>query len=355
MSENKKYTAEDIRQYLEGRMSPAEMHAFEREALNDPFLADAIEGMGTYDDKAKFFTEAQQLRERLNERVRKRGRILALPILWKVAAVLLIVVTGVAIIVYTSQKNTVPNPEIAKTEKSETAWQKTDTPEASDMAHIVDDTPAKAPQAGVLSSRKQPKKEEQVPTPPPADNLSPQQSLAFEQPATVENETTSPDKMENAKAVPKALEGRAAGINIESDDKRRVEADSIDHTALDEVVIVGYGVRRSKRLLGYSTKTKNSSDIAANSLRKRIEPQGGWDAFENYLSANQNQSVIDTTKRGTEKLSFTITQNGRPSSLKILKSVSPAHDKELTRLINEGPSWQVIKGKKRKVTLSVIF
>src|SRR5215471_7756319 len=38
------YTFDDIQRYLQGKMSPAEMHAMEKAALQDPFLADAIEG-----------------------------------------------------------------------------------------------------------------------------------------------------------------------------------------------------------------------------------------------------------------------------------------------------------------------
>jgi len=38
------YTLTDIEQYLRGNLSPAEMHELEKAALQDPFLADAIEG-----------------------------------------------------------------------------------------------------------------------------------------------------------------------------------------------------------------------------------------------------------------------------------------------------------------------
>lgn len=38
------YTAKDIEQYLSGNMSPVQMHAIEKAALDDPLLADAIEG-----------------------------------------------------------------------------------------------------------------------------------------------------------------------------------------------------------------------------------------------------------------------------------------------------------------------
>ena len=34
----------DIERYLRGEMTAAEMHALEKEALADPFLADALDG-----------------------------------------------------------------------------------------------------------------------------------------------------------------------------------------------------------------------------------------------------------------------------------------------------------------------
>lgn len=37
----------DIERYLKGELTPAEMHALERKALSDPFLAEALEGAGT--------------------------------------------------------------------------------------------------------------------------------------------------------------------------------------------------------------------------------------------------------------------------------------------------------------------
>lgn len=43
------YSFEDIQRYLQGRMSATEMHELERAALQDPFLADAIEGFNESD------------------------------------------------------------------------------------------------------------------------------------------------------------------------------------------------------------------------------------------------------------------------------------------------------------------
>ena len=41
---NNGFTAGDIERYYSGKMSPIEMHQLEKAAMEDPFLADALEG-----------------------------------------------------------------------------------------------------------------------------------------------------------------------------------------------------------------------------------------------------------------------------------------------------------------------
>ncbi|HPH25121.1 MAG TPA: hypothetical protein PLW32_14630, partial [Chitinophagaceae bacterium] len=43
-NEHINYSKADIEKYLQGKMNAAEMYALEKAALQDPFLADAIEG-----------------------------------------------------------------------------------------------------------------------------------------------------------------------------------------------------------------------------------------------------------------------------------------------------------------------
>ncbi len=45
------YTARDIEQYLAGNLSPMQMHAMEKAALDDPFLAEAMEGYEAVQNK----------------------------------------------------------------------------------------------------------------------------------------------------------------------------------------------------------------------------------------------------------------------------------------------------------------
>lgn len=70
--DSKQYSADLIRQYLEGALNESEMHAIEKAALEDPFLADAIDGMS--EARKEFSNETidsnlGKLRTQISERV----------------------------------------------------------------------------------------------------------------------------------------------------------------------------------------------------------------------------------------------------------------------------------------------
>lgn len=59
---------DDIKKYLSGELTPAEMHALEKKALDDPFLEDALEGASQLGSNA-FESELRNLGASLNKRV----------------------------------------------------------------------------------------------------------------------------------------------------------------------------------------------------------------------------------------------------------------------------------------------
>ena len=96
MSELKSYSATDIHRYLQHEMNAGEMHAFEKAMMDDPFLADAIEG---YKQSDTTLADQHLLDiERDLKRAEEKRKVVVMPSRnnswWKVAAVLLLVVTG---------------------------------------------------------------------------------------------------------------------------------------------------------------------------------------------------------------------------------------------------------------------
>lgn len=95
----KHYSAADIQRYLDGKMLPAEMHALEQAALDDPFLADALEGMQqtlAQHDASVMDAHLHDLQRQVYERTRKQSK--QAPVVafrwWQAAAAAVIVITG---------------------------------------------------------------------------------------------------------------------------------------------------------------------------------------------------------------------------------------------------------------------
>lgn len=62
----------DIEKYLRGELSAAEMHALEKEALNDPFLAEALEGVEHAGGADNFLHDLHKLNKSVHQRSHKR-------------------------------------------------------------------------------------------------------------------------------------------------------------------------------------------------------------------------------------------------------------------------------------------
>jgi TonB family protein len=63
----------DIERYLRGEMTPSEMHELEKEALNDPFLSEALEG-ATYAGTDSFLFDLKELRSSFPHRHHKKHK-----------------------------------------------------------------------------------------------------------------------------------------------------------------------------------------------------------------------------------------------------------------------------------------
>lgn len=85
----KNYSADDISRYWQGKLTSEEMHAMERAAMDDPFLADAMEGYSTANPQT-VSNDLAELRERLQE---KSSGARAVPMYrrwWRIAAVIIL-------------------------------------------------------------------------------------------------------------------------------------------------------------------------------------------------------------------------------------------------------------------------
>jgi hypothetical protein len=115
MNEIKKYTTEDFARYHAGTMPAREMHALEKEALEDPFLEDALEGYSITSTPA---SDAAVLRERISDAVSAKKVFFLSPKKgwWRIAA-LLVIMAGAGYLFLTVNNKVSEHNNLAKNEK----------------------------------------------------------------------------------------------------------------------------------------------------------------------------------------------------------------------------------------------
>ena len=116
---------------------------------------------------------------------------------------------------------------------------------------------------------------------------------------------------------------------------------------LEEVVVVGYTIQRKADV------TSSVSVIEKeNKKAKKSEPVIGGKAYENYLKENQIQPIDESGKpvKGKVKLSFHVNEQGRPENITVEKSLNDSANAEAIRLIEEGPDW-TWSDKKANITI----
>ena len=113
------YTAEDIKRYITGAMPPAEMHAMEMAALDDPLLAEAMEGYELMEQK-DWGKELAALKEQFIKEEEKRlapvAKVSSLKWWRAVAATVAIGITVVAAYIFTNKNSNEQAAKIASLE-----------------------------------------------------------------------------------------------------------------------------------------------------------------------------------------------------------------------------------------------
>ena len=111
------FGAADIERYHKGLMNPKEMHAMEKAAMDDPFLADALEGYQV--PGVNIPLDLNELKNRLNERtgqVRLMAPVKKSPYYFLRIAAMIVVVAGAGLLAYTFLNKNGNENAVAKSE-----------------------------------------------------------------------------------------------------------------------------------------------------------------------------------------------------------------------------------------------
>jgi hypothetical protein len=433
------FTAEDIRKYLSGKLTPVEMHAIEKAALEDPFLAEAIEGLSESIEKEgefKVSSELEILKKEFGSR-HHSTETSAVPapvkklLWWKPVAAAAVLLIGAFAAYNLLNTNSSDRRELAVTEKAE------QPPAASAKTTTDSAVPATAKQE---PQQQVPKKEDTAkelvqkkpvpgtPSPSPKRTdpaaVEMEKGLAANSRSGISRTTEAPAAIEPAKDTEekskKELPPNVAGLAIENlkpeikrdlpvnrnnfigqvtDPNKKPIASAViqlqnsekayltdnngffsipsadtsvnvkvgsagfetqtlklnntfastfitlhpQPDALNEVVVTGYG-RQYKR---------DNSARAREVIVQNAEPEGGRLAFESYVEKNKKLRSDSGTVEVV--VSFSVNKTGRLSDFKIEKASSLPFNQEAIRLINEGPKWKLLKGRKTRATIMIRF
>src|SRR6185312_7606169 len=124
------------------------------------------------------------------------------------------------------------------------------------------------------------------------------------------------------------------------------------NTALNEVVVTGYGTKKKKSM----TETTNALQGKISGLQinaSSVYPKDGKEEFNRYildhaiapLDSNGNKVAADIL------LSFKLNKKGRPSHIKVLESSCKPCESEAVRLLKNGPVWVGKRGTTGRVRI----
>ncbi len=339
---NSNFSARYIQKYLEGQLTEQEMQALEKQALDDPFLADAIEGMeaGSVNSPA-YNAGLEDLQARLAARISqpktKRGMLMRLSG-WTVAASLLLV-TGFSFLILKNNKIKKNNlSSITATDRglvtTEATLRDSVAPPSSANAASANAGNTNAERKIALSP-KRPGTEKTSEYPAPAHSTTERNSP-----------NASADQARSAKVTPAP---RPAAVTSAPEYRKDKEAETEQSAkAESDVAKVQPETVRKKDITGAvsGVEVREISDTASLT---------GWQKFVSYINAHKKISTADSVWKGKEKLSFILNKRGDISDIKISNSLSPSHDEKISSLIMSAPTLELREGKKKKIDLVITF
>jgi TonB family protein len=390
-----------IRQYLAGELDDKAMHALERQALDDPFLADALEGYGQHAPEQ----QAQQadLVSRLEARVApKAGKVRTMYYRWAAAAAILLLMFSAGWFLWDQQRDTAPVAGINVPPPAPVADSFPQNEHAAAPAMASADQLSKKVLPPVPAEPYNSKLKDQQATLSSAEGTAPAPVNSAEAPV---NKSAAPvgaiqapanRAVEEAPAL--AAEKRADVHNnyftppvaAQKQEANKAEwarpnlagnADS-QNKALNEVVVTGYSVQKKSVAQNGSVAVRGLSGLNADSVGsvatglqgkaagvsittdsraaddemayREPAPITGQTAFDNYL---RTKTVNPGNKyTGTVRVSFTVMPDGSLQEFKILRHLNDACDAEAIRVIKEGPAWIPASDRKpAKVKVKVKF
>lgn len=400
MQNNYTYTAADFERYHSGRMSEAEMHAIEKAALQDPFLAEALEG---YIHTNSPVQDIDELKEKLLQKKKKKNVFLLIKKQnrWLRIAALFVLIAGIGYMAYqlnfnkeshmlafkkdsnknvsAEKKNIIPPNDSINTQQQTAVSTLTSKPAVINKENKKIENDTKISQdKGIQNSLNDLQQEtvQTTPSPEPKRNflIAPEKNLMKGKVvdslgipvkyASIKDKnaktfiTTDSFGRFKMKANDSSLTadisalGYKAKQEILSDKKEQVIVMQHDSRDLNEVVVTANGAKRQSKNLGYPTMVQGKvPGVVVND--STLQPVTGLQKFNEYVKENIKAPTDSEGKnyKGKVVLSFEINKKGDPKKIKVEQPLCKPCNEEAKRLLLLGPKWKYINNERQKVTI----
>ena len=378
-----------IAKYYNGELDGKAMQRLEEQALDDPFLAEAMEGFSEFAVQKNDVSDLhERLKNRLGNPPEKAARVFGFRS-WAIAASIVVLIGFISIYLNIPEDNKVGavgnSPEIVNI--PDQTKDKADTDGARDTLQakqvMIDESPVivslQNPDSmadEVIASSDQIVLQE-VPAAaaaPAIDSLNSENVIAA---YTGKSDDFTDNNMSIASRSAKVMMARSSknlsgivkgkvtdaesktaipgvsvinietGITANTDSKGEFILPAESETKLS-LMLVGYQKKEVEVVEGDSIQIVLKPINAALSevvvvgygsgkVKQSAAPKDGWAAFRKYLNENNE---LETNETGAVVVEFVINANGTLGDFKILKSLSKLADARAINLIRNYSSWQ---------------
>lgn len=324
-----------LEDYLDGKLDAKTMNRVEREALDDPFVAEALAGLS--ESPKRSLQSISLLQKQLHERVAEQKSFKKTSVItWQrlsIAAAAAVVFVAVSVMFWMKEENY--QKQLAGRAK------KVDVTIAPDPIEVA---PPAVQAAPVIASES-------------ADEVRAKEIDKAVKAAKTNSYAT---RVKAKRSLPAAAPAQT-GLSLRADDS----VNSANAT-LNEVAVVGYAAKAKNVAVSDSSKVEKavSGQVAAVRIRGMASPSskavlgsqpiGGWHKLWSYIEKNNAFKGKELVGQFVQ-LDFKIGKDGTPEDVKVLKGADHKYEEEAIRLLLNGPKWEQPAKENTRMTFKIDF
>jgi hypothetical protein len=386
----KTYTAIDFARYHDGNMEAKEMHSLEKAALEDPFLADALEG---YIHTSSATEDVQHLRSLLAEKTTQKKvysiASVSQNVWWRIAAIFILIgIAGYFIFnMGMDEGRTSAKNETVHLKQRVEQLPAFDSP-ATAMVMENEKRNMLAPAtSGIESAPVNPeqsqikvfpeKKETNLKRPDNFDKNSPasrQQSFSLQRKLEDTTLITGDYARVATNDLPSSREEIRVTSKLKTGDSNNIARSALLSTdtpmmALQSTADQARSMNKKNAELSELNVLEEAQKRNANqktgvnlhgkvagveiTFQSNLQPIEGAENYKIYISKNK-QELLDSNNNalhGSVQLEFSINKQGQPIQINVIKSQCLPCENQAINLLKNGPLWKGDLNKKGELTI----